>query len=264
MTTDAAPRTVTYVVVDRVARIELNRPEVSNAVDLQTAAALGRAVDAAAQDDSVRAVVVTGAGARFCAGGDVAAMMGSSDRGEFLEELARALDDSLQRLAALEKPVVAGVRGAVAGAGLAVMLSCDVVVAGAGTKFVTAYSGVGLTPDCGLSWLLPRAVGQQRALELLLVNRAITASVARDWGLVTEVVDDDAVTARAKELGRTLADGPAFALGQARRLVRASWESTRADIGALEARTIGRAAETEDAARLLEDFASSARARAGR
>ena len=122
-------------------------------------------------------------------------------------------------------------------------------------RFVSAYSGVGLTPDCGLTWLLPRAVGQQRALDLLLTNRVIGAEQAQEWGLVTEITSDDEVAERARALARSLADGPALALGQARRLVRDSWEASRAEAGADEARTIGRAVVTEDATRLLNKFA---------
>lgn len=239
-----------------VARIELNRPEASNAVDLSTAAQLGEAVDEVGADESVRAVVLTAAGARFCAGGDVASMLAAEDRGAYVEELARTLDEALQRLASLEKPVVAAVRGAVAGAGLAVMLSCDLVVAGVGTRFVTAYSGVGLTPDCGLSWLLPRAIGQQRALDMLLTNRVIGTEQALQWGMVTEVTDEGTVSERAIAVAASLAEGPAVALGQARRLVRGSWEMSRAEAGRDEARTIGRAVVAEEATQLLTKFAA--------
>jgi 2-(1,2-epoxy-1,2-dihydrophenyl)acetyl-CoA isomerase len=244
---------VEYVVRDGVAHIRLNRPEASNAVDLPTAHELVSAVTVAGDDDGVRAVLVTGAGKRFCAGGDVASMLASDDQPAYLLDLAGVLDGALQSLAALEKPVVAAVQGAVAGAGLAVMLSCDLVVAEAGTKFVFAYPGVGLTPDCGVSWLLPRAVGQQRALELALTGRVLEAPTAQEWGLVTEVVVSDA-TSRAQELAGALAAGPSYAFGQARRLLRSSWESTRAGVGSEEARTIAVAVQTPDAERALTAF----------
>jgi 2-(1,2-epoxy-1,2-dihydrophenyl)acetyl-CoA isomerase len=255
MTTAPPPTPVTCAVTDGVAHVELNRPKASNAVDLDAARRLGDVVDQVGAHESVRAIVLTGAGARFCGGGDVASMLAAHERGAYVEELARTLDAVLQRLASLEKPVVAGVHGAVAGAGLAVMLSCDLVVAGAGTRFVAAYSGVGLTPDCGLSWLLPRAVGQQRALEMLLANRAVDAEEAQTWGLVTETVSDENAVERALSLGASLAAGPSLALGQARRLVRGSWEASRAETGADEARTIGRAVLTAEATRLLDQFA---------
>ena len=242
---------VIYRQVAGVCHIELNRPAVSNAVDLPTTDELEAAIDLAASDDSVRAVLVTGAGKRFCAGGDVAAMVTAPDRAAYVLALARALDSALQKLSALEKPTVAAVQGAVAGAGLAVMLSCDVIVAAESTKFVTAYSGVGLTPDCGVSYLLPRAIGQQRALALALTNRALSAREALEWGLVTEVVEDAGVAERAAAVAAELAAGPSFALGQAKRLIRSSWEMSRAEVGADEARTISDAVSTEDASRLL-------------
>jgi 2-(1,2-epoxy-1,2-dihydrophenyl)acetyl-CoA isomerase len=236
-----------------VAAVELNRPHAANALDLPLAEQLAAAVDRLAGDD-VRAVLVTGAGKRFCAGGDVRSFLASDDPPAYLERLASTADLALQRLGELDKPVVAAVQGAVAGAGLAVMLTCDVIVAAAGTKFVTAYSAIGLTPDCGLSWLLPRAIGQQRALELMLTGRTLTAHEARDWGLVTEVVDDAAALGRARELATSLAAGPAFAFGQARRLVRSSYSVDRGVTGADEARTIARAVQTDAAQRLISGF----------
>jgi 2-(1,2-epoxy-1,2-dihydrophenyl)acetyl-CoA isomerase len=237
-----------------VGRITLNRPDAANAIDLETAHAFGAAVAAAAADEEATIVLLTGAGRRFCAGGDVASFVGSDDPAGYLHELATTLDGVLQRLAALEKPVVVGVQGAVAGAGLAVMLSGDLVVAGGSTRFVAAYAGIGLTPDCGLSWLLPRAVGQQRAAELLLAGRALTGAEALEWGLVTRTVDDDGVEAEALALAQQLAAGPGFALGQTRRLLRRSWDSTRAETGADEARTIAHASTTPDARAAIDRF----------
>ena len=241
---------VRYECRDGVARITLARPEVSNAVDLATAHALHDAVARAAADDDVAAVLLTAEGPRFCAGGDVASMVAATDRAAHLEELAIALDDAL---VAMDR-MVAAVQGAAAGAGLAVVLSCDLVVAESSTTFVTAYAGVGLTPDCGLSWLLPRAVGQQRALELLLTPRRLGAEEARDWGLVTEVVADATSADRAEELARQLATGPTFALGQARRLVRSAWTADRVTRGREEAVTIARAVTRPEAAEALARF----------
>jgi len=160
----------------------LARPDVSNALDLPTSQSFAEAVQLAGADDDVRVVLLTGDGQRFCAGGDVASMAAASDRPAYLQELADTLDGSLQRLCELEKPVVAAVQGAAAGAGLAVMLAADIVIGASTSKYLTAYAGVGLTPDCGLSWQLPRAVGQQRALEMALTGRVLSAEEARDWG----------------------------------------------------------------------------------
>lgn len=245
---------VNYSVADGVAHIELNRPAVSNSIDLPTALALDAAIEAAGSDDAVRAVLLTGAGKRFCAGGDVASMVAADDQPAFLLELAEALDLAARKLDGLAKPVVCAVQGAVAGAGNSVMLAADVIVAAASTKFVIAYPGVGLTPDIGASWLLPRAVGQVRALEYALTGKQLSAAEAREWGLVTTVVDDETVQDEARALAVKLAAGPVFALGQARKLIRGSWEKTREQAGADEARTIAEAVQTEDAQQRLAAF----------
>lgn len=250
---DAAVR---YAVSDGVARIALARPDKSNSFDLPTARAFGAAVDQAAADPAVTAVLLTGDGPRFCAGGDVASMAAAAEPSAYLQELADELDGALQRLGAMEKPVVAAVQGAAAGAGLAVVLTADVVLSAAGTKYLTAYAGIGLTPDCGLSWLLPRAVGQQRALELALTGRVLSAVEARDWGLVTTVVEDAELEDAAVALAAKLAASPPFALGQARRLIRSSWSATRAEAGADEARTIAQAVQTPESRTLIAKFVS--------
>ncbi|GAB7099405.1 enoyl-CoA hydratase-related protein [Thermobifida fusca] len=244
---------VRCVVDGGIARITLARPEASNSVDMAAARAFGEAVDQAG-DPAVRVVLLTGEGKRFCAGGDVASMMAAEDRSGYLNELAATLGDGLLRLTELAKPVVAAVHGAVAGAGLAFVLTADLVVAARSTKFLMAYAGVGLTPDCGVSYLLPRAVGQQRALEMALMNRPLTAEEAREWGLVTEVVDDEAAVSRAEEVAAQLAAGPAFALGQAKRLLRSSWTVSPQQSVTDEAETISRAIGTDDAARLIDAF----------
>ena len=244
--------TVRYEIADGVAHLVLDRPDAANAIDMDTALALGDAVDTAVADDAVRVLLLTGAGPRFCAGGDVAWMLGDDDRGARVEALATVLDGVLARLHSSAKPAVAAVQGAVAGAGLAVMLSCDVVVAAPTTKFVAAYAAVGLSPDCGVSWLLPRAVGQQRALEMLLAQRVLVADAALAWGGGAQIADDPG--AAATELARRMAAGPAYALGQTRRLVRDSWVRDRVASGADETRTITRAVQTPEADRLLSRF----------
>ncbi|PWU62266.1 enoyl-CoA hydratase [Micromonospora globispora] len=251
---DVARDLVRYGIADGVAEIELNRPDSSNAVDLPTARALDAAVADAAADPRVRAVLVTGAGRRFCAGGDLSAVLAAADPAAYLESLVAALDGALHRLRALEVPVVGAVQGAVAGAGLAVLLSCDVVVAAPSTKFVMAYSGVGLTPDCGVSWLLPRAIGQQRALDLALTGRVLSAPEAEQWGLVNEVARSDGAAVRARALAREMSAGSASALGQAKRLLRASWDTTPVEASADEAQTITRAITTAEAQDLIRAF----------
>jgi 2-(1,2-epoxy-1,2-dihydrophenyl)acetyl-CoA isomerase len=245
---------VRYECTGGLARITLARSSRANAVDLATARAFDDAVERAGADPQVRAVLVRGEGPRFCAGGDVAAMVAATDRGQYLEELAGTLDLALQHLAALPVPVVAAVQGAVAGAGLALMLSCDVIVSAASTKFLMAYADVGLTPDCGVSSLLPRAIGQVRALEMALMGRTLTAAEAHEWGLITEVVDDDMLEARMAQIGERLEAGPTYALAQAKRLLRSSWQTPREQLGQEEAQVIADAVTRPEATVLLAPF----------
>lgn len=177
--------------------------------------------------------------------------MAATDQAKYVHQLATELEAALRRLSELPKPVVARVHGAVAGAGLAFVLNADVVVAARSTTFRMAYPGVGLTPDCGVSYLLPRAVGTQRALDLALTGRVLGAEEARDWGLVTEIADDGAAHERAAELAAAMAAGPAGALGQAKRLIRSSFAGPRAQSAADEADTIAEAVTTRQAQHLL-------------
>ena len=156
---------VDLVISDGIAHLTLNRPEAANSFDLPTATAFGEAVDQISASSDVRAVLLSGAGKRFCAGGDVASFHVADDPQAYLRELADVLDAAMQRFSALPVATVVAVQGAAAGAGLSVMLGADLIVASRSTKFVTAYAGIGLTPDIGLSWLLPRAVGQVRFVD---------------------------------------------------------------------------------------------------
>ncbi|MEO7351182.1 MAG: enoyl-CoA hydratase/isomerase family protein [Marmoricola sp.] len=243
---------VDLTVVDGVAQIGLNRPEDANAFDLNMTRELAAAVERAAGESGVRAVLLTGAGPRFCAGGDVASFATAPDQPAHIHQLATELVAAFRALADLDKPVVVAVRGAVAGAGLALMLSCDVIVSAPASKFVFAYPGIGFTPDCGLSYLLPRAIGQQRALGFALGGRDVDGTQALDWGLVTEVAED--AEARAREVAIEWASGPSTALGETRRLFRAGWELNRISAGAEEARTISRMVEGQEAQSLIARF----------
>ncbi len=248
---------VLLTVADGVGHVELNRPEASNTMDLGWADAFLSALETVRDDDAVRVVLLTGRGRMFCAGGDLAAMDAAPEREPFLLELADALHVCVRVLDALEKPVVVGVQGAAAGAGFSLVLGSDLVVAGRSAAFVTAYTSVGLTPDGGQSWLLPRTVGLQRALELTLTPRRLGAEEAAAWGIVTKVVDDDQVQAEARALAERLATGPAVSLGRARRLLRSSFEapsfSEHLDV---EARSISRTSAEPETAALIERFLS--------
>ena len=210
---------VTCTVTDGVAHIELNRPDMANTLNMALGTGLRAAAEQVAADESVRAVVISGAGQRFCGGGDISSFVDAEDTAAALHELAVAGDEAVAAIEALEVPVAVAVHGAVAGAGLGVMLAGDVVIAAEGTKFVVAYPTIGLVPDCGTSTLLPLAMGRQRALAFALRDQPMGADEAREQGLVAEVVTDP--LARARELAAAWAAGPTGAYGQTRRLLRA-------------------------------------------
>ena len=239
-----------------VLHIVLDRPDVANVFDIPMTLALREAIDRA-EDDSFSAVLVSGAGARFCAGGDLASfglIASESERAAYLLELATMLEAELRRLASLLKPVVTVVHGAVAGAGLALVLNSDIVVAARSTKFVWAYAAVGLTPDCGVSYLLPRAVGLQRALDLAISGTVLTAETAQEWGLVARVADDDQAEQAGQDLARVLAAGPTGAYAHAARLLRRGFEVDRETHATDEAATISERSVTPEAAALIERF----------
>lgn len=233
-------------VADHVATLTLNRPDVANTMDL----AFGRDFLAAtlqvSTDPAVRAVVLTGAGKSFCFGGDLRGMMAGSDNVElYLRDLTTNLHAGLGILMRMNAPVVAAVNGTAAGAGVGLVLAADLAIAGQSAKVSLAYTGVGLTPDGATSFLLPRAVGHKRAMELLLTNRLLTADECLGWGLVNQVVADDVLLAEAQKLAARLAAGPTQAFGDTKRLLLQSAGALETQLSA-ESQTIsGRGASAE-------------------
>ncbi|MFT4299589.1 MAG: enoyl-CoA hydratase/isomerase family protein [Aeromicrobium sp.] len=250
----AIDQTVSYSVTGHVAEITLQRPDAANAFNLPMARGFLAAVTRAVTDDDVRVILLAGAGARFCAGGDLASMIDAPDPQAALAELADLAHQSVRVLdAAGGKPVVAAVQGAAAGIGMSFVLGADVVVAARSARFVTAYTSVGLTPDGGMSWLLPRVVGQRRAAELLLTARPVSAEEAERIGIVSHLTDDDPLV-EARTQAAALAARPAEALAQARRLVRSAWSRDLSAHLDDEAATISRMVGTEPTQALITTF----------
>jgi 2-(1,2-epoxy-1,2-dihydrophenyl)acetyl-CoA isomerase len=193
-----------------VLTITLNRPEVFNAFNAALHAALGEALDAAAAPD-VRAVVITGAGRGFCAGQDLKEFQEAP--GSIRERLEQTYHPNIRRIRGLEKPVIASVNGPCAGAGLSLAAACDIRIASDAATFVPGFVGIGLVPDSGGSWFLHRLLGFARAFEWMISNRRLTAAEAHAWGLVSEVVEADALPARAAELAAGYAAAPTRAIG---------------------------------------------------
>ena len=203
-----------------VARITLNRPDQGNGIDMSLANELDAIAREVASDPAVRSVVLTGAGRMFCVGGDIASFAAAGDNaGPFLKDLAGALHKAVVTLAHMDKPLVTVINGPAAGAGFGLAMLGDIVLASEAAHFTAAYTAIGLTPDGGLSWLLPRLVGLRLAQEMILTNRRVGATDAVALGLVTRAVAAEALAAEAQSLAATLAAAPVHALGSVRRLL---------------------------------------------
>src|SRR5471030_3311560 len=214
--------TVRLDIRDRIAFLTLARPDVGNTMNLE----FGRDFLAAALmigGSGVRAVVLSGEGKNFCFGGDLRGMIASgSDVTAYLMELTTNLHRGMAHLAAQAAPVIAAVQGAAAGGGLGLVLMADIVIAARSARFAPAYTGVGLTPDAGCTYLLPRVIGAKRAVEMLLTNRVLDARQAQEWGLVNTVVEDEELAASAAALAVRLSEGPAGAYATVKRLLAES------------------------------------------
>lgn len=232
--------TVTVEIEGAIARVTLARPEVANTMNLAFGHDLLQAALRVEADPAVRAVVLTGSGKNFCFGGDLRGMTESGgDVESYLRELTTHLHAAIVHFTRMDAPVIAAVNGTAAGAGLGLVLMADVAIAGSGAKFAPAYTGVGLTPDGATSFLLPRAVGYKRAMEMFLTNRVLTADEALAWGLVNQVVPDDQLAEAATKLATRLAAGPRGAFGLVKRLLADAEPGLEAQL-AREGRTISR------------------------
>ncbi|WP_410947384.1 enoyl-CoA hydratase/isomerase family protein [Pseudonocardia nantongensis] len=178
-----------------------------------------------ADPDGVGAVLVHGDGENFCTGGNVRDFAAAQDRGAFVHEVAEIFHGLQRPLVNSPVPTVAAVRGWAAGAGMSVALACDLAVGGSSTRMRPAYPGIGFSPDGGMTWMLPRLVGAARARRILLTDEVLDAGTLAELGLLTEVVDDDAVADAAGALADRLAQGPTAALGRIRGLLGRTWES---------------------------------------
>ncbi len=231
MCSNTAP-TLQLKIRDSVAFLTFTRPDAANTMNLQFGREFLAAAFAIEAAPSVRAVVLTGAGKNFCFGGDLKGMVASGgDVRAFLSELTTNLHAGMALLARLDAPVIAAVNGTAAGAGLGLVLSADLAVAARSAKFVSAYTAVGLTPDAACTFLLPRAVGYKRAMELFLTNRVLDAQQALDWGIVNQVVEDEELADTAAALAQRLAAGPKGAYGAVKRLMAESEPGLEAQLG---------------------------------
>jgi 2-(1,2-epoxy-1,2-dihydrophenyl)acetyl-CoA isomerase len=230
--------TLTLEVRNRVAFLTLTRTDAMNTLSLQMGKDLMQAALVCEADKSVRAVVLSGEGRAFCAGGD---LRGMQEQGEgleaYLNELTTYLHTAVGLFTKMDAPVIAAVNGTTAGAGVGLVAMADLAIAAQGAKFTLAYTGVGLTPDGSTSYFLPRLIGLKRTAELMLLNRTLSAEEALHWGLINQVVADADLAGEAAKLAERLSLGPKGAYGKVKRLLAASSGALETHL-TLEGRTI--------------------------
>ena len=241
------PRVVTELDGD-VWRITLDRAEAGNALDPALADHLAQALRARPRE--TRTVLLLANGKRFSVGGDISYFAGAEDPGAAVGRLAHDWHEVIRLLVNCPVPVVAGVQGAVAGAAVGLIGACDIVVCGRSTKIRPAYAGIGFSPDGGSSWALTRALGAPRALDIMLTDGTLNAAEAHTFGLVSRLVEDDALQAEAIALAHQVAAGPVRAMVRTRALVR------RAAIRTLDQ-------QLDDEARLIAESAADPEGREG-
>jgi enoyl-CoA hydratase/carnithine racemase len=216
-----------YDVHDGVATLTFNRPEVLNALTFEVYAQFRDLLEALRYDDAVKVLVLTGQGRGFCSGGDVHEIIGELFKRDVKGHLdfTRMTGAVVQNMRLLDKPIIAALNGTTAGAGAIIALASDLRIASEGMKFAFLFTKVGLTgADMGAAYLLPRVVGQGRALELLLLGDAIDAATAERYGLVNRVTPADQLLSTAQEWASRLAHGPTMAISMTKRLVNNEWQ----------------------------------------
>ncbi|MCK9258962.1 MAG: 2-(1,2-epoxy-1,2-dihydrophenyl)acetyl-CoA isomerase PaaG [Azoarcus sp.] len=223
--------TLRFVVADGVATLTLNRPERLNAFTAAMHAELRVALDsvrAGREAGLVRALVLTGAGRGFCAGQDLSDRQVSADGTP--PDLGRSIEDNYKPLVLalrnLELPVIAAVNGVAAGAGANIALACDIVVAARSASFIQSFAKLGLVPDTGGSWILPRLIGPARALGLALLGDRLSAEQAAQWGLIWQCVDDDQLAGTVGDIAAKLAAGPTLGLARTKQAI---WSASTRD-----------------------------------
>lgn len=242
-----------------VATITLNRPQSLNALDIPMAEGLRAATARVAADATVRALVIQGAGEHFMAGGDVKAFHDTlndppAERRALLERLIGEVHEAVTSIRIMEKPVIASVRGAVAGFGFSLMSACDLVIAADTSYFTLAYRHIGTSPDGGSTYALPRLVGVKQAMEIALLGERFGAARALELGVINRVVTPAELATATQALALELASGPTIALGRTKRLINESLNRNLAEQLQAEQDSFAACAMTQDFARGVRAF----------
>lgn len=237
--------TIIFNIKDQIAFITLSRPEVYNSFNREMALELQAALDKCADDENVRAIYLTGAGKGFCAGQDLAEAVGNKDL-DIATIVKEHYNPIIKRLRSIEKPVIAAVNGVAAGAGANIALACDIVVAREGATFVQAFSKISLIPDSGGTYFLPRLVGFQKALALMMTADKVPAPEAERIGLIYKYFTDDSFEEESKKLALQLAQMPTKGLAYTKMAMNESLQNSLEQQLETEARIQAQSAQTED------------------
>jgi 2-(1,2-epoxy-1,2-dihydrophenyl)acetyl-CoA isomerase len=239
---------------DKVATIMLNRPDKLNTMTPELMSDLTKAIGEIEQDEEVRAVIVTGAGRAFCAGGDVYELLAPSRDPLTILRLAHDGAKMVSAMRNLPKPLIAAVNGPAVGGGFNIALACDIIIAAEDASFCSAFISLGLHPDTGGIYFLTRLVGVARSCELIFTGKTINAQEAERIGLVNHVVPPEQLATTARELATRLANGPSVAIGLAKSSIYQSLTMDMASALELEARSLGITLATEDANAAIDAF----------
>lgn len=238
-------KTLNQIVENGVCTLTLNRPQVFNSFNQEMAFELQAALDFCAQEEQIRAVVITGEGKAFCAGQDLAEA--TDPNGPALQDIvAKHYNPIILKIRALEKPVIAAVNGVAAGAGANIALACDLVIAKESAAFIQAFSKIGLIPDSGGTFFLPRLVGAQKALALMLTGEKVMALEAEAMNMIYKAVSEEAFEQTVSSLAAQLAKMPTKAFGLTKKAVNASFNQTLEEQLNLEEQLQTQAGQTHD------------------
>lgn len=237
-----------------IATITLNRPKRFNSFNREMALRMQAVLEDCGKDETVRAVVITGAGRAFCAGQDIVEITTPELHPGFEAILEEQLPPIILKIRQLEKPVIGAVNGVAAGAGASVALACDVVVASEKASFIQAFSGIGLVPDSGASFLLPRLIGYQKAMALSMLGDKVKATEAERIGMIYKVVGADEFETVIAQLAQRMANMPTAALARTKQLFNETWHNTLEEQIALENKLQIESSETADYAEGVKAF----------
>lgn len=252
-------KTITNDINDNIATLTLNRPEVFNSFNREMALLLQDELDLCEKDPDVRAIVITGSGKAFCAGQDLKEVTSPEQNPGFKKILEEHYNPIISRIRNIEKPVIAAVNGVAAGAGANIALACDIVIASEHASFIQAFSKIGLVPDSGGTFFLPRLIGFNKASALMMLGDKVSASEAEQLGMIYKVVSADDFHQEIQKTAVTLANMPTKALGMTKRLLNMSLTNNLEDQLDIEGKLQIEAAQTEDYAEGVDAFVNKRR-----